>query len=196
MIAGMMALAAGCLVTEEHEFLPEVEVPSRISAGDNNLAPGEWIRLPVDGKTLQLKVIVSDPNVEERLFYRVMVENTKSGVPPLRFWEGCEPSPEPESGAEAMGRVERDLSPNGSERRDLTIAIEPMELQEGCYRISLAISSQFDVSCEDAVESPSTYALPETDGDVSLASWGVLRYSDEEDLPRILAECLPLVAGQ
>ena len=192
-----MGMVSGCLVTEEHQFLPEEQVPTRISVPRDAPALGDMVELPGNAKTLLLVIDLHDPNVDDPLYYRVLLEGPSDAAPPGQgpsdavLYRGCSPA-EGEDGDTI--RVESELEANHSERRTLTIPIEPTDLGSGCYRVRVAISSAFRLDCEDAVDSLPSYDIPEVSGDIAHASWWVLSYQSEEDeLDAIYSQCQNLV---
>lgn len=161
MVVLLAASLPACLVASEHEFTTEEEFPASIVDGDESVKIGDRIKWNRRGQSLTFVVVVRDPNIEDDLWARWVVQ---SGTQP-ELLSPCNP----ETGEDRLIPV------NGTPERELRFTIEPGQIREnGCYRLVLSVSSQFNVPCTQARNTPTTALIATPHDNIDLASWWLL----------------------
>lgn len=163
---GMALSASACVVTSEHQFSQEGQVPPAIVdviGADFRIADRiEWDREPGLTQGLTFEVVVRDPNLDDQLFARWRIVGTRPTDTALL--STCNP----ETGEDPV------IPPTATAERPFQFTVSPGQLVAGCFYLELAVSDEFNNTCDEVERIPGVFASVSPLGNVGVARWGLI----------------------
>lgn len=165
-LALLLALGSAngaCIVTGEHEFEQEQSVPPAVvDVSDADFQIADRIRWSPPEGVLTFEVLVRDPNVDDELFARWRRLGTRPED--NRLLSTCNP----ETGADP------EIPRTATAERPFSFSISAGEVEEGCFRLELAVSDQFQNTCDEVNRVPGVFAFTRPLGNVGIARWQLI----------------------
>ena len=157
---------SGCLVTDPYDYPEPINEPPTLRNGTVGLKMAHILEITPDANpgVLPFSAIVEDPDIDEVLFRRVRLQWVEDGVRQNRLVSDCvRPTAD-----------EPEVPPSGSEERPLEFTIDTLQILEGtCYTLELAVSPEFEVTCEQLLDLQvwSLFDVADEPGNVAMARW-------------------------